>query len=565
MTSNTLNRTLSALLALFLAGGAHALSPPPPQPQHELLPMIYQELDGDNWHRNDGWMDDEVHWCDWYGVTCGDGSEMWGYYIFEALELPNNNLSGEITEELSGLLFQSAWPGTRLDLSGNELTGALHHFPDRIGQVDLSDNRISGFLPVVTDIIGARANDQELNLSGNRLEGHVPDSWSELKLRRLELADNRLETGYHNAFFAMSEESRGWLDLAGNRFSGPLTTHIFAANLNPNELGNVGGGLRICFNDFTMPSEEVAQWVAERHAGGPDFEQCLGRERIDMDITVSGSWFNPEFDGEGVALQVLDNGAPLLYSFSFDRQGRQQWLFEVGYVGQRFHKWPWLLETRGDFGQGFRFDGDDPLMRASSRMRFDRLEGDALHVERNYYDQAACGPLDSTPPDPMMPCFPQLYADRLDYQRLTELAGTTCETRTQFQELSGAWYNPEQPGEGFIIEVMPDDRGVVYWFTYAADGSGEQAWMMGDGPIAREHLSPPRTWLSIDSLIQPIGATYGPDFDPADVERIDWGWLEIDFHDADTGHVHFESHLEDFGSGDFPIERLARPMLAECE
>ena len=569
MTSTPLNRTLSAVLTLLLAGAAHALTPPPPQPDTELLPLLYEELGGDNWHRNDDWLDDEVHWCDWYGVTCSE-DDFWGYYDFLALELPDNNLSGEISEELARLLFQHIPPRTLLDLSGNELSGALHYFPHLVRQVDLSDNRIGGSLPEVTGNIGY-PDEQVLQLSGNRLEGHVPDSWTELRLRELDLADNRLETGFLSAFLAMSHQSRGRLDLAGNRFNGTLTSEIFTANLNPNDLGNAGGGLRICFNDFTMADEEVAQWVAERHAGGPEFEQCLGRERIDMDAGVSGSWFNPRFDGEGVALQVLDTGAPLLYSFSYDRQGRQQWGFEVGQAGQQFLNWPWLVETRGDFGQGFRYDGDYPLIRGMTRMRFDRIDQDALHVERNYYDRAACGPLEyadpNRPPRPGL-CPPPLFADRLDYQRLTELAGTTCDNQSDAQHYSGAWFNPEANGEGFIIEVLSDDHAVVYWFTYAADGSGEQAWMMGDGPVDLNvsviPSNPQPPTLLIDSLIQPVGATYGPDFDPADVERIDWGQLEFRFHDQDTGHVYFDSHLEDFGSGDFPIERLAQPMLADC-
>ncbi len=558
---------LTSILSLALLQPASAETPS----QREALEALYHATNGDNWHHNDGWLDPEVDVCDWYGITCRVDHAT-GSLRFEALELPDNNLAGEMSEELTWLLFTNV-PPARLDLADNDIGGTLHHLPTLTSHVDLSGNRLAGALPAA-DPDSDTVDDQHLLLARNQFEGAVPESWSELKLRKLDLADNRLETGFLNAFRAVSNGFRGtrYLDLAGNRFSGELTDDIKVANLNRNDSGNTGGGLRICFNEFTLANEEIAQWVAERHAGGPDFEQCLGRERSDMDATVSGSWFNPEFDGEGVALQVLDNGAPLLYSFSFDRQGRQQWGFEVGQAGQQFVQWPMLLETRGDFGQGFRFDGDDPLMRAMTRMRFDRLDEDSLHVERNYYDQAACGPLPSPPPDPMTPpCPPPLYADRLDYQRLTELAGTTCDNQGDFQQYSGAWYNPEAAGEGFIVEVLPDDRALVYWFTYSADGSGEQAWMTGVGrigipPTIGINLPPASgTPLEVETLWQPIGATYGPDFDPADVERIDWGWLGIQFDDTDSGHVYFESHLEDFGSGDFPIERLARPRLAECE
>lgn len=566
-------RALPQILAGLAAGAAFgfagALSPPPPQPPDELLPALYQAMDGDSWYRNDGWMDPDVHWCDWYGVSCGD--EFWpGLFEFEALDLANNNLHGELTERLAVLMLGAVPPRKRLDLSGNRISGTLASFPYRTQVVDLSDNLISGALPENEGNVSD--NEKVLLLARNQLEGAVPDSWQNLRLRELDLADNRLAEGFLNAFKAMSRTSKAFLDLTANEFSGELTSDIYTANLNPNDEGNAGGGLRICFNDFSIASDEVRQWIARRHAGGPDFSDCLGRERIEMNATVSGSWFNPDFNGEGVALQLLDNGAPLLYNFGFDRQGRQQWLFEVGRPGQQFLKWEQLKETRGDFGQGFRYDGDHPLMRGMTRMRFDRIDGDTVHVERNYYDLAACGPLETADPNrpPTMPCPPPLFADRLDYQRLTELAGTTCDNQTDAQHYSGAWFNPGANGEGFVIEVLSDDRAVVYWFTYAADGSGEQAWLMGDGRIDLNvsviPVNPQPATLRIDPILQPVGATYGPDFDPADVERINWGWLEIQFHDENTAHVFFYSTFEAYGSGDFPVQRLARPMLADyCE
>jgi len=562
------NLILAALVFLLLAGPVHALSPPPLQPHDELLPLLYESLDGDNWHRNDGWLDDEVHWCDWYGVSCG--AELWGYYEFLGLELRNNNLSGELTEELAWLLFRFVAPRSRLDLADNHIAGTLDYFPTRTQIVDLSGNRLTGFLPEVDSNL-AHVDDKHLLLARNDFEGGVPDSWQELRLRELDLADNRLDGGHINAFRAISRINNSRLDLAGNRFAGELTTDIYVARLNRRDLGNVGGGLRICFNDFTLASETMHEWIAERHAGGPDFAQCLGRERVDMDASVSGSWFNPAFDGEGVSLQLLDNGAPLIYSFSFDRHGQQQWLFNVGRPGQQFFQWDRLLEARGDFGQGIRYDGDYPLLRGMSRMRTDRIDGDTLHVERNYYDQATCGPLEYADPNrpPTLPCPPPLYADRLDYQRLTELAGTTCDNQSDFQQFSGAWYNPERDGEGFIIEVLPDDRALVYWFTYRPDDSGEQAWMIAIGDIEMERqvipAPPPRTWIRSAPVYQPLGGTYGPDFDPELVQMTDWGELTITFYAPDFGDVSWISDQEEYGSGFYAIQRLARPMLAECE
>lgn len=53
--------------------------------------------------------------------------------------------------------------------------------------------------------------------------------------------------------------------------------------------------------------------------------------------------------------------------------------------------------------------------------------------------------------------------------------------------------------------------------------------------------------------------------DTSGIENLDWGELQIGFGSEGGGEVWFESLFENYGSGNYPIERLARPMLAECE
>ena len=84
---------------------------------------------------------------------------------------------------------------------------------------------------------------------------------------------------------------------------------------------------------------------------------------------------------------------------------------------------------------------------------------------------------------------------------LTRLAGTTCDNRQPNEWISGAWYNPDANGEGFVVEVIEDGRGVVYWFTHQPDDSGRQAWMTGDGHFDGQTLI-------IDNLLQPVGTRF---------------------------------------------------------
>lgn len=557
-------RTALTGILLALGGSLWPTSTLADTPDQDLLPLLYETLGGDNWHNNDGWLDPEVDWCDWYGVDCFETE-------FRRLELPDNNLAGTLTPELAELLFVNQAPKYEIDLSGNAIGGELPYFPWRTETVDLTGNAMTGALPGFTD--EERPSDyvlERLRLARNDFEGAVPANWERLFLRWLDLADNRLDAGHEHAFAAMHTAWQSFLRLNGNRFSGVLTAEITAYALAERGDSNTGAGLDICFNDLTVNDPAVRDWIAARHVGSPDFEQCLGRERTTVDATLSGSWYHPERSGEGVSLMMLDNGAPLLYSFSFDSEGRQQWLFEVGETGEHWLRWDPLRETRGHFGEGIARDEDYTFIRSTARFRFDRVGEDTLSLHRHYYDLVACGPWGpQSPPSSPMPCGPPLFDDRLDYQRLSNLAGTTCDNqRPQTQEFSGAWYNPERAGEGFIVEVLSDGKAVVYWFTHKPDGSGEQAWMIGVGEARWVMPLPPNTTnvsLTFDEVYQPVGGQFGPAFDPAELEMVDWGELSMHFRAPNSGEIQWDSHLEEYGAGSYAIERLARPMLAECE
>ena len=122
---------------------------------------------------------------------------------------------------------------------------------------------------------------------------------------------------------------------------------------------------------------------------------------------------------------------------------------------------------------------------------------------------------------------------------------------------SGSWFKPERSGEGFVVEVNEQGRGLVYWFTYTPDGE-EQAWLVGDGEFDG-------ATLSIETMIQPRDTGLAMPFDTAGIEHIAWGSLSIEFENDDMAHVQFASQFSDYGSGAFSMQRLARPMLADCD
>ncbi len=132
----------------------------------------------------------------------------------------------------------------------------------------------------------------------------------------------------------------------------------------------------------------------------------------------------------------------------------------------------------------------------------------------------------------------------------TELDGSALESPYLNPAHSGSWYNVDQSGHGFSIEVGNAFDGsplaVVYWYTY--DTLGNPIFLTGQGV-------PEGTGVEID-FISPNGMIYG-DFDPDTVGRPDGGTGYFDFSDEDNGTFRYEP--SDFTAttwGHTPIESL---------
>lgn len=115
--------------------------------------------------------------------------------------------------------------------------------------------------------------------------------------------------------------------------------------------------------------------------------------------------------------------------------------------------------------------------------------------------------------------------------------------------ISGSWYTAERSGEGWVVQVMPDNQAFVAWFTYPPTlDDGPQLWLVGSGTVSNDVIT-------IDNLQQFSGPQFGPDYDPADLVAQDWGPLLLGFETCAIGELSFTGPAE-FGEEIRPIERL---------
>jgi len=120
---------------------------------------------------------------------------------------------------------------------------------------------------------------------------------------------------------------------------------------------------------------------------------------------------------------------------------------------------------------------------------------------------------------------------------------------------SGTWYDPNRTGEGFVIDVTSignsgDSQAVVSWYTYSADGSARQSFLIGSGNIVADTI--------LADLSITDGASFGSEFDTDDVITTPWGQVSIKFIDCENAVVTYQSIDSDFGSGTINLTRLTK-------
>lgn len=459
------------------------------------LEDFFQVTNGSEWVQSEGWGTDTSH-CGWFGVDCDDEDRV------VAVRLPNNGLTGELSGSLALL--------------------------ERLRHVDLSNNAIGGGLPT---------------------------EWRDLQLESLQLGGNQFRDGILPGVLAMESGKLVTLDLADNDFVGFVVDSLLDLEFESGAADRIENApvplLDLCGNALAEPdTAELKAFLATHHHGN-DYA-CIEADRT-VTPEISGSWFDPERPGTGISQMLLDNGMLAVFWYTFGHPelmlspDGQIWQAGLAATGRERIEIEPLHWARGNFGEG--------MLESGPQTGFGRvtITPTSPETEELAYSQFWL----STAARPGLAIY-ERKADRRQYERLTEMAGTTCANRHPDQWISGLWYNAERNGEGLVVEVLPDGRGLVYWYTFAADGSETQAWMLGTGRVENDVLT-------VDPLLQPLGGRFGAAFDPADVETREWGRLVLEFDDELSGRLKYDSAIDGYGAGDYSIERLGRPLLAECD
>ena len=119
--------------------------------------------------------------------------------------------------------------------------------------------------------------------------------------------------------------------------------------------------------------------------------------------------------------------------------------------------------------------------------------------------------------------------------------------------LSGSWFNPDQNGHGLSVEVLEDNKTLIYWYVYHPDGTPMFLITVGNNSGNR---------TSGETYYQ-TGMRFG-DFNPNDVKQTIWGTTTVTFNDCGSASLRYSSNDPAYGSGTIPMQRLVSIAGNKC-
>jgi hypothetical protein len=127
--------------------------------------------------------------------------------------------------------------------------------------------------------------------------------------------------------------------------------------------------------------------------------------------------------------------------------------------------------------------------------------------------------------------------------------------------ITGTWYNPDQDGQGWVIEVLDHPLGghSILSFFYGYDNDGGQLWMITGASTIDGHTA-------IADVYRTSASGFGGDYDPGSFVLGDVvGTVMFEFESCDFGTVTFTSSnteiLADFSND---ITRLSNISTMDC-
>jgi len=199
-----------------------------PADERAILAVLFQNLQGDSWTRNDYWLSD-ASYCDWYGISCDHGHVV-------GINLASNNLKGVFPKDVYSLpKLQLLWLSSNQIQMGFDGIGKAENLLDlRLGSTGLrsikgievaksltflsvASNDLAGPFP---DAILSLENLRYLAMNSNAFSGTIPEDIGLMRFLRYLQLDSNLFSDTVPSFASSLTLTN--VHLAGNKLNGDL-------------------------------------------------------------------------------------------------------------------------------------------------------------------------------------------------------------------------------------------------------------------------------------------------------------------------------------------------------
>lgn len=254
------------------------------------------------------------------------------------------------------------------------------------------------------------------------------------------------------------------------------------------------------------------------------------------DNDYSGLWFNPSESGHGLQVeQIVLNGEPAVnFSWFAFHDGLPFWLVGVAPIDEKGTRIPVIYTDGAEFGQAF--DPEDVKVRSWGQVDL-TLNGNELLVA---WETAE----------------PGFQNGSMTMQRLSATKATDQTIGVINSCHAGSWFNAEQSGHGFFVNVIENQGEVqmtLAWYHYLA---GKQKWLVAQGPVLGS-----QAFLSAQAG---VGAQFPPLYDTAAAAFSQWGQIDFTLLTDSTALISWYDTSEDYPAGDLLVEKLTALDRYQC-
>lgn len=314
---------------------------------------------------------------------------------------------------------------------------------------------------------------------------------------------------------------------------------------------------RIDANPASVAHWQDGGWSGYENSAGTDLTDSGGNDKtiplsfssaaaadpFVVEAGTSSIWIDPERNGEGFMLEILADQRALVYWFTYDEQGNQDWYYAVGEIRGNRIVFPDLLQVEnGHFGPGF-----DPAA----------VENIVVGSASFSWSSCAEGVMDWTLDD--RTGDDGYRQGRMNLVRVSYVMGLGCTTQLPPAErpevrLSGTWADPSRASEGYSLEVLSDGRVLVYWFSFGPQS--ERRWFYNVGEIQGNKLV-------FDNLLTTRGPIFGEKNPLQSLQQIPWGEVELQLNCL-TGTATYSSTEAGFAAGSMNLQRITLLDMLSC-